>query len=463
MSELAQALRAAVQRGLRPGKDLAEELEAVAATWPEPRDAEDAEVVCEALERIPVDRVLAVGEGVDLPLLTLSQFFQEAEREEPIRVFYRRGLSLLIDRLDQLDQRLQAQGAIGTLRAESTYQFGLKMLATYPTQDGLQRVLDAARDPQHARGFLWPVIFAIYAGSPEQPHPQQIELLRRLADDLPVSQAGDGYLEFANILAHRGVITRHPFDNPEGLERLQSYLSGSDRRRFGRARDAAASLAYLTSPQRQGLVALGMDHPDVAVQMESARAAAHWGSRAGLQVLIRYAEDPRTSYAACEYLEDLDHSESIPEPARDPDFQAMAVICRWLANPDEFGRPPDRVELVDTRELDWPPTRDRRPLWIVRFEFDSESHPVRDDHEAIGQDDDERTEPTPHEEQPTSPQGGIGLVGSIPFALFGETDPSMSPEDIYAIHCCWEMQVRDLPDAPARRTIEDGRRLLGFD
>jgi hypothetical protein len=54
------------------------------------------------------------------------------------------------------------------------------------------------------------------------------------------------------------------------------------------------------------------------------------------------------------------------------------------------------------------------------------------------------------------------MVGSITFSLFGETSPSMSPEDLYALHCCWELGVDDDPRAPAARSIAAGRALLGF-
>ena len=52
------------------------------------------------------------------------------------------------------------------------------------------------------------------------------------------------------------------------------------------------------------------------------------------------------------------------------------------------------------------------------------------------------------------------MVGSITFSLFGETTEDLSPEDIYALHCCWELEVNDDPRAPEERTIEAGRKIL---
>lgn len=57
---------------------------------------------------------------------------------------------------------------------------------------------------------------------------------------------------------------------------------------------------------------------------------------------------------------------------------------------------------------------------------------------------------------------GLGMVGSITFALFGETTADMTAEDAYAIHCCWELDVNDDPRAPKTRTAKAGRKLLGI-
>ena len=101
-----------------------------------------------------------------------------------------------------------------------------------------------------------------------------------------------------------------------------------------------------------------------------------------------------------------------------------------------------RVALHDTRVLYWPPTRDRRRLWIFRYRYDV---PPEDHLEATG-----------HGCRDT----GVGLVGSITFSLLGETRPDMCPEDIYALHCCWELEHRGDDRCPGDRSVEAGRQLL---
>ena len=178
-----------------------------------------------------------------------------------------------------------------------------------------------------------------------------------------------------------------------------------------------------------------MDHPNAGVQMEAAWASAYRGGTAGLTFLARMCEDPRHSTAAQRYLNELGQGARVPPKALEPDFQAMAQMCNWLEHPNEFGEPPTDITLYDTRELNWLPTNDRRRVWLFRYSFAGRNHDGSD-------------------------EVGLGMVGSITFALFGETTADMSPEDAYGVHCCWELEVNDDPRAPAQRTAKAGRKLL---
>jgi hypothetical protein len=52
------------------------------------------------------------------------------------------------------------------------------------------------------------------------------------------------------------------------------------------------------------------------------------------------------------------------------------------------------------------------------------------------------------------------MTGSITFSLIDETSPEMSADDIYAMHCCWELEANDDPRAPVERTVAAGRALI---
>jgi hypothetical protein len=169
--------------------------------------------------------------------------------------------------------------------------------------------------------------------------------------------------------------------------------------------------------------------------LEAAAASARTGSEVGAQRLAELCRDPRFADGAIEHLEKLGLAAKIPEEARDPGFRAMAEMCTWLSDPNENGRPPDEITEYDTRVLNWPPTGDRRQLWIFKCRYEPDAD--RDEAEV-----------------------DVGLVGSITFSLFFVTSADMKPEEIYALHCCWEMQTRGHPGVPKEISAAYGRKIL---
>ena len=135
------------------------------------------------------------------------------------------------------------------------------------------------------------------------------------------------------------------------------------------------------------------------------------------------------------YLIELGAENRIPLHAKSEDFKAISEMCQWLAHPMEFGRPPHEIRQVDTRELFWPPTNDRRKLWNFLYEY-------------------------PPREGKTEPDVGHGMVGSVTFALFGETKADLSAEQVYGLHCAWELECNRDARAPQKRTAEAGIQIL---
>jgi hypothetical protein len=198
--------------------------------------------------------------------------------------------------------------------------------------------------------------------------------------------------------------------------------------------------------------------------MEAAWAAARAGDQEGLSILHNFAADYRYSATAVAYLRELGAADEIPEAAQDPDFEAKAEMASWLAHPNEFGRVPDELELIDSRELFWPPTGDERWFWLFKYTYLPTEEELEDDLDEEEEDDeefdDELSDDEEDEEEETGPDIGIGLVGSITFALFGESTPDLSPEDIYGLHCAWELEHNEDDRAPEDRTPESGRAIL---
>lgn len=106
-------------------------------------------------------------------------------------------------------------------------------------------------------------------------------------------------------------------------------------------------------------------------------------------------------------------------PFVDANSEAKSEFGRWLAHGSELGRMPDELEVLDHRALRWPPERESKPFWIIKYRA----------YDPTGLEDD---------------KVGCGVVGSVTFCLFSKRIEQRPPEDIYAIHCFWEMDQEGL-------------------
>jgi hypothetical protein len=416
------SLRSRLQAALRAGKNLSEELKFADSG---PLRLADAVELCMFLaEQTDIRPLIDASQHgkYSTPLSYLVMPFQTEADEAGREHLRQQGLPELL--------RLCDLALAEPDPPDDPLVMIAKMFALYGYEPGVERVATIARRFPDC-GWL-AICFGMF-GKPEHPHgPALVEWLR---DPLPPGFAAVVTLDLANTLCRQERLASHPFDTPAGHQMLEAWLRDSDPDHYGYAQSSAASLPFLPNRARTRLAALAMDHPDACVQMEAAWASAYRGGKAGLKFLARMCLDPRTSRAAQHYLEELGRSEVIPEQARAPDFRALAEMCSWLAHPNEFGRPPDDIELYDTRELYWPPTDDNRRLWLFRYRYAKE-----------GEEDDI----------------GFGMVGSITFALFGEATGELCAEDVYGLHCCWELEMNDDPRAPKKRTARVGRQLLGI-
>ena len=296
--------------------------------------------------------------------------------------------------------------------------FLLKILVQYRTAEGAQRVLRAARRPLLPKDWLW----SLTLGQLTPEHSSAIWLLEQLRDPLPPAFLRVALLDAANALAIDGGLGPfcHPFDTPEGHLQLREWLTSSNEDQFSYAHSATASLPFISTPVRDELLALALDHTQIGIQLEGAWAAARLGSESGLKILRRYCCDVNQAVIARHYLEELQRADLIPEEVDDPVFRARAEFSNWLAHPSELGRPPDAVEVLDHRSLNWPPEGEPRELYLVKYT-------LRKDDGSCDVD--------------------CGLVGSVTFCLFGWQNHRRPPTDAYAIHCAWEMESRQLIDS----------------
>jgi hypothetical protein len=114
----------------------------------------------------------------------------------------------------------------------------------------------------------------------------------------------------------------------------------------------------------------------------------------------------------------------------EPEWYARRELVRWLAHPVELGGAPEQVELWDRRTLFWPPTGDRRELFLFRYKHGRSR--------------------------------GVGLVGSVTCSMRGAGAPSpdATPEDALAAHCLNELAAHG--DPRANGGLDAVKKLMGL-
>jgi hypothetical protein len=390
--------------------------------------AAEAEAVCRAL----CSKHIYTPNSIQTPaLFDLAAYFQNVEGAEAEDVLRCQGLPLLRRILsDAMEDTTCDMTDYGVGRRIEAQLFILKILASCQHCGDASLFIRAARDPRISEGDLWIVIFEIV----HQGHPAADKVYEELRHPLPDRRAGVGYLVWANTISLTQPMSRHPFDTEPGIARLLAYLADCTPDDYVPALCAARGIAFVEASARDRLIGCADQHPNGLVRMEAAISLARSGSDFGWQRLSQLCLNPRFAYRAVEALRELGLESHIPAKASDPDFQAMAEMCEWLRNPMEFARPPDEIMLYDTRELNWPPTEDRRRLWLFKYRFlpEGEGEKARD---------------------------GVGMVGSTTFSLVGTTD-SASPEDVYGLHCCWELALQEDSRAASKSSAALGRKML---
>jgi hypothetical protein len=308
--------------------------------------------------------------------------------------------------------------------------FALKTLAYLGTREGVDCAIQVARQGYAAGHFLWSVALAPYG----EGHPGAAYLFGSLSRSLPEKFIAISLLDAANSAAREHQLKKHPFDSSKGAMKLREYLSSRRSSQASYAVSACAALPFLAPTRRKPLVALAREHKNSAIRLETAWATAKLGDQTGIDYLVEQCLDRNTSLQASQYLKELGLKKLVPKAAREPGFAAMAEMCNWLSHPNEYGKPPDKVKLMDKRTVYWPPTRDTREVRLFSFVYEKRRSYPR--------------------------VSGVGMVGSVTWAFFDETKPTMKPEDIYGLHCCFELETNGDRRAPKQRSAKRGWALV---
>jgi hypothetical protein len=249
----------------------------------------------------------------------------------------------------------------------------------------------------------------------DEGHPGRAKVLDALLNPLPGGRIGVALLIYFNQRLAKGLDLKHPFDSVAGCRLLEQFLESDDEDIQGESDCVVETLAFLSADRRAKVYGVATKNGNGAVRIKAATAIAKAGDESGLNDLVSLCRHWSTAETAKEALEELGRKKLIPAEALTPEATVLAKMSDWLAHPNELARVPDELEIVDMREMRWPPKGEVQKQALVRYRAAA-------------------TEPGEPDDS------GVGLVGSITFCLFGTKLEGLPPEEVYAAHAFWEME-----------------------
>lgn len=416
-SRFTSPLRRAVQRGLAEGGDIVKELRSLDDFTISVR--RDAEAIVNALATLTPEQLIQRREenDNDSALNVLAAWFERLDMENGLayKVFQEKGIPQLIQAYD-------AVVALNKTENEEDLIYVLRILARYESQEGARRIIEAARRPLAPGSYWWYSIFS----SLTKDHPHSDFVMRAVRAPLPDERIARQLLSSANQMMLTEELTEHPFDTPAGYKQLEIWLTQPEAHSAAEDYDvstplidATVALAFVKSEDRERLLRIALQSPDKKIQLEAAWAAAKAEYKFGLDALVELCKDLHYSATAKDYLEEIEKADLIPAEALEPNFAAKAEFSQWLQHPNELAEIPEELEIVDQRELPWPPSGEKKKFWLIRY--------LMKDKTGLEPDD-----------------VNIGLVGSMTWCFFAYDLNRRPIEDAYAIHAYFEMENNEL-------------------
>lgn len=392
-------LEEALARGLAAGGNLEEEVSKVGGS--PVRTKEDALALVNALAKLPVPKD-TVG-GRTRQLRCLAGIFGDIDKanEEAIVVLMEKGVP-------ELSRLYEAFEAAGSEKEASDLLLVLSIIAV--SRDGIDRVVRATAQPFLQESYAWSSLFSQIAETPLRD-----KVFGRLRTSLPRGFAGIAFLDSVNEVALKGDLKDHVFDSDNGKAWLKDCL-GHQGENASYACSAATALPFISNPERDRLLATAAEHPDVKVRIQAAWAMAKVGKDEGIRKLAEYCKDLFHSEAAQSQLEDLGRKDAIPKEVFEPEFAAKSDFANWLSHPNELGRPPDRLDVIDKRELRWPGKAKPQTYWLIRYSL------IRED---------------------GSEDASVGIAGPSSWCSFWDEYVHLPPADIYGAYAARDV-AKDL-------------------
>ena len=289
----------------------------------------------------------------------------------------------------QLESLGQLAGA--TTAQAGTSQLILTLLASQADAVALRILVDLLVDSPPEDGTAIAAALATLVNGPEFNIDQ---LFPRLLDGLAHPQSAAAILDVANFLSREDRVESHPATGRreqlesllhginhrlEQLQELDDEPAGSVQQLHHQVADSVAlavsicdALACIGSDTSLPILKLVLQLPHRRLRTEAAAALAQLGDPDGQKVLLEMASEPVARLRVLRYAEELGISDQVAAEWTSPQAQGESELSLWLAQPENVGIPPTRMELADQRQLYWPGFEEPVDCFLFDFKYQFE-------------------------------------------------------------------------------------------
>lgn len=269
---------------------------------------------------------------------------------------------------------------------------------------------------------------------------------------LPHPSVAAPVLDVANFLTRGGRVEQHPAaDRLDALLALFGGVIGrlgrfeTDPKAFGETVEEvqavlneAVALAIslcdafglIGDPAAIGKLNQALELKHRRVQTEAAGALARLDDEEGRKRLLALVEEPSARLRVLAYADELGLGDQIDPAYRSDTSIAEAELALWLAQPHNFGLPPSKLQVVDSRRQFWPSFTEPVDCHLVEFTYEFGDSQYRN----------------------------VGITGPTVHVLAADL-MFLEHDDVYACYAGWHVEHPDIFYVPADQWNAAQRRM----
>jgi hypothetical protein len=168
------------------------------------------------------------------------------------------------------------------------------------------------------------------------------------------------------------------------------------------------------------------------LRTEAAAALSRLGDEDGAGELVKLAEEPVARLRVLAYAQELGLADRIDSRWQSPAARAEAQLAVWLAEPTQFGIPPQKLELFDERSMYWPGFPGPIDCFLFRYTY------------TVTVEGSERS------------LSNIGIAGPLAHAFLADL-ADLPPDDIYAAYAGWQAEHEEIREFDVDRLSKSER------